>query len=536
MEGHSPHADKTTQLDSSYEVYKIVTPANGLVGDLHEFKITEQGTAMMTSYEAVQTDLSTFGIIGEGWIYDSVFQEIDLETGKLIFEWHASDHYSVEESYHNPGEAGKTSDNAWDFFHINSISKTDEGNYIISSRYMFTVTCISPKGDILWILGGKRNYFTDLSEGAASNFSWQHDARWLGSVGNVHTITVFDNGKFDRWSPNADYSRGLMISLDVENWTAEVLHTYIEPHHALAPSQGSVQMLPETNNNVFVGWGYYSAYTEFSLEAEVLCNVHIAPEIFFNLGWVKSYRAFRTSLWHGYPKTQPSVSLKSSDKTLYVSWNGATDVSSLILQGSDSDSDSDLHFSHSDTFTNLSTTPKTKFETQITVTKETPQYIRIAALDASGKILGYSEPMDRTKGNIPFWDGFVGTLFLVLGMIIGVAVPYYIYLRRRRSKILFSSSTAKYTILGSHGHSGKAKWLMILDSLPFRKRDPESRSRRRRRRSRRTSGDKSSPAVMEIMGFDSLSSQHHSEYDDDGIGKGEERQGNDHHELRRFID
>ncbi|EXJ68896.1 uncharacterized protein A1O5_07828 [Cladophialophora psammophila CBS 110553] len=80
-------------LDSSYRVYKRVTPANGLDGDLHEFQITRRGTALMTVYEPTPANLSAFGIGAQGWIYDSVFQEVDIETGELIFEWRASQHY-----------------------------------------------------------------------------------------------------------------------------------------------------------------------------------------------------------------------------------------------------------------------------------------------------------------------------------------------------------------------------------------------------------------------------------------------------------
>ena len=44
-------------------------------------------------------------------------------------------------------------------------------------------------GEVLWNLGGKLNEFTDLSHGAAMDFSWQHDACWH----NDTIITLFDN-------------------------------------------------------------------------------------------------------------------------------------------------------------------------------------------------------------------------------------------------------------------------------------------------------------------------------------------------------
>ena len=387
----------------------------------------------MTVYEPKSADMSAFGIEGEGWIYDSIFQEMDLETGELLFEWRASEHYDVEDTYYEPHGVGRTPDKAFDFFHINSIEKDNEGNYYISSRYFFSVTKISPSGEILWILGGKRNFFTDLSDGAATNFTWQHDARFHGKVGNNHTITLLDNGKFDGKRPHADYSRGLMLSLDCDSWTVTLLQDYIDPHHALTPSQGNVQILPRTNT-VLIGWGYYASYTEFSMEGDVLCDVHISPEFIFNLGWVKSYREFRTNTWVGRPKTLPSIYLKPSERTLYVSWNGATGVDRWLLQGTEHDSSPGD--GENQPFTNIVSAYKTKFETAISITSDMPTYIRVAAVDANGEVLGYSEIISRTSGNATFWD-YLSQYVIFGGMLAGFALSlYYFILRRRRNTIL----------------------------------------------------------------------------------------------------
>jgi hypothetical protein len=32
------------------------------------------------------------------YIWDSLFQEIDIETNELLFQWRASDHYSMDEN------------------------------------------------------------------------------------------------------------------------------------------------------------------------------------------------------------------------------------------------------------------------------------------------------------------------------------------------------------------------------------------------------------------------------------------------------
>ena len=79
---------------------------------------------------------------------------------------------------------------------IKSEWKTANGDYLISSRHLHTVALIagsqsSSPGLAIWILNGKRNQFTDSSNGAALNFSWQHDARFRNA--ELTEITLFDN-------------------------------------------------------------------------------------------------------------------------------------------------------------------------------------------------------------------------------------------------------------------------------------------------------------------------------------------------------
>ena len=379
----NPAVADFAQLDSSYETqYVLDAVGDDLDGDLHEFRITENGTALMTVYEIIPMDLSGVGGRSDGWVYDGLFQEVDIETGKLLFQWRASEHYSVEESLKPLYGQGEASDVAWDYFHINSIDKDTSGNYYISSRYTHTVTCISPNGTVLWTLGGKRQQFKDLSGGAATNFSWQHHVEW--HPGNL--ITIFDNGAYDRHFYTAEYSRGLAVQLDLENMTANLTHSYDQPEGNLAHSQGSVQILP--NGNVFVGWGHSAAYTEYSEDAEVLCNVHFGSPVFFDWGWVKSYRTFR-SRWVGRPKTPPDIAIRWNK--LFVSWNGATEVAEWSLQAANSVTQGGLVTD----FQEVKTIPKKEFEASFALDSVKKPYVRVAALDGNGTILDYSGIMAR---------------------------------------------------------------------------------------------------------------------------------------------
>ena len=389
-------------LDSSYQLYKRVTPVGQVGGDLHEFKITPNGTALMSVYEPTPADLSAHGIAGQGWIYDSIFQEVDIDTGDLIFEWRASEHFDISDTFHTiqaeerrndaSGKPlkniGRTRDKGWDFFHINSIDKDrTTGNYYISSRYLHTVACIAPNGDVLWNLGGKKNSFEDMSEGAATNFSFQHHA----TMHEDNILSIFDNGEYDHWSKNAEYSRGMVVSLDLDRMTATLVQDYIHPDHRLLASQGSMQMLTESSH-VLVGWGHAPAYTEFDNNGTVLCDVQLVPSMFWNTGWIKNYRIFRSSSWVGNPSTIPDIYLRPKDGRVHVSWNGATEVDTWVLQGREKVSE--------EAFANLSSMKKQRFEESLAITKDMPTYLRIVAVDRDGGVLSQTEVVDRRVGNV----------------------------------------------------------------------------------------------------------------------------------------
>ncbi|GME47107.1 Arylsulfotransferase [Neofusicoccum parvum] len=425
-------------LDSSYEVKYTINPANGLEGDLHEFEITENGTALMTIYEIIPADLSSVGGPTDGWIYDGLFQEIDIETGHLIFEWRASTHYAINETFNELKSHGNSRSDAWDFFHINSVDKDATGNYYISSRYMHTVTCISPTGTVLWKLGGRHSSFTDLSDGAATNFTWQHHVRHHAN----NTLTIFDNGAYDnnRHLATAANSRGLIVQLDTANMTATLLAALVSPARILAHSQGSVQLLP--SGNAFVGWGHSAAYTEFAPDGTVLCDAHFGASAFFGWGWVKSYRAHK-GRWVGAPRTDPDIARKGRGR-VFASWNGATEVAAWQLQGAEEaaverelgDGEERDVKEGGDGWTDIGDkVAKTSFETQLWVAGagDAP-YVRAVALDGRGKVLGTSKALDRRSGQLvsggafaPMQDGDVVALQLLLAVLAFMTVALVVW-------------------------------------------------------------------------------------------------------------
>ncbi|KAE8383070.1 ASST-domain-containing protein [Aspergillus bertholletiae] len=370
-------------LDSSYTQRYVINPVGNYGGDLHEFTITNEGTALITIYDPTPSDLTSVGGPELGWIFDGVFQEIDIETGELLFEWRASKHYPVNSTYESLGGAGKDRASAFDYFHINSVAKDDQGNYLVSSRHTHSVSCIDPAtGSLLWTLGGKMNDFTDLSGGEATNFAWQHDARWHANS----TLTLFDNAVHSN-NDSGNESRGMAIQLDLPSKQARLLAAYYHPQQMKSVSQGNVQVLDDTGR-ALVGWGHSAAYSEFSADGQLLCNVHFGASAFFTFGRVVSYRIFKGD-WVGYPRTTPDAEVH--DDKVYVSWNGATEVVSWRLEVWNSD---DLTQS---SFGVVAQFEKTGFETEVEIPEDLGPLFRLAALDSKGDVLGVTDVLQKDQ-------------------------------------------------------------------------------------------------------------------------------------------
>ncbi|KAI0025566.1 ASST-domain-containing protein [Xylariomycetidae sp. FL0641] len=322
--------------DEEYnEIYRIAPQNLTVKGDLHECQFTGNGTAMVTAYEVKPWNLEPWGGPYFATLVDSVFQEVELETNRVIFEWRASDHVDMAGSYEQV--SGR-----WDYFHLNSIEKTQEGNYLLCARHMHSIYMINgTTGEVMWTLGGKANDFVELqafgdnSTREASNpvltMAWQHHARFFR--GNENEITFFDNHVLavNGFGCTDDCSRGLHIALDTESEpkTVRILNEYLHPVGLQSQSQGSVQ--PLDNGNVFVGWGRNPSFTEHTEDGETILDVQFSPwrSTATNGDGLDNYRTFKMD-WKATPHWPPAIMIETSamygGSTAYVSWNGATEV------------------------------------------------------------------------------------------------------------------------------------------------------------------------------------------------------------------
>lgn len=372
-------------MDKHYKTVKTIEAyGSGTSSDMHEFKITpySEGTSvLMTVYQPHQYDLTThpkFNVRdGMGWIVEGVFQEIEIDTGRLLFEWRSLDHVDPGEVWtwpHSTDTSGEGTNEwrPWDYFHLNSIDKNRDGDYLISARHASTIYKLSGKdGSIIWRMGGSK---PDFKQNFV--FSYQHHARWL-SENDTHTLLSFyDNGS-NNYNSSSDYSHGLIVEIDHLAMTATLINKWGAPDMKggiRAGSQGSIQVLP--NGNVHIGWGekfFFSEHTPDGLPVQY-------AKVAYKESGVPSYRSYKCN-WTGLPLTKPALwtfSKHGKGKMFfYSSWNGATEVRSWNFY---------MGNSSSGPWTLVGNEKKVGFET-VHISKHYAEWAYAQALDTNGRPL-----------------------------------------------------------------------------------------------------------------------------------------------------
>ncbi len=340
--------------DDTYTPLATLNAGNGLAGDLHEFLLTDRGTALLTTYRVVPYDLRAAGGPANGTIQDAMFQELDVASGRVLLEWHSLDHIPVGESYWPVGED-------WDYVHLNSIAVDSDENLLVSSRNTHTIYKLDrTSGEIIWRLGGKHS---DFSLAPAAVFAWQHDARRQPDG----AITLFDNGN--------EVSRAVVLDVDEASRAVTLRSAYVHPGNLHASSQGNVQILP--GGNVLVGWGAEPYVSEFAPGGELLFDAQLARDYV-------SYRAYRIP-WSAIGAGSPTlVTVRSGGHTdAYVSWNGDTRVARWeVLTGTEASSRSPI-----------GSVKRTGFENGIRIARDVAELV-VRGLDGAGRIVGSSVPAE----------------------------------------------------------------------------------------------------------------------------------------------
>ncbi|BFU47906.1 arylsulfotransferase family protein [Krasilnikovia sp. MM14-A1004] len=348
--------------DRSYREVTRIRAAGSEQADQHDFVITPRDTAVFWVYEPVPYDLTRVGGPADGVLHDCVLQEIDIRTGRKLFEWRARDHVAVEESY-APLPTGASARLPYDYFHANSVALDADGHLLASSRHTWTTYKIDKRtGRVRWRLGGKRSDFAVEPRAA---FAWQHDFRRRrdGSYG------LFDNGA--GVTKVHEQSRGLVLTLDEATRRAVFVAEFLHPDRLSAPTQGSFRELAD--GGAFIGWGQLPYFTEHAPDGTVRLAGHLPADS-------QSYRAQKAE-WDGEPLDQPALGLRVEGGNVIVtaSWNGATRVTRWRARAGD----------RPGALTRTVTADRTGFETTLSLAG-TPEYVVADALDATGRVLGSS--------------------------------------------------------------------------------------------------------------------------------------------------
>jgi Arylsulfotransferase (ASST) len=345
--------------NTSYQRVAVVRAGNGYKADLHEIRLTPQGTAWIDVFDPIHMNLSSVRGSPNGIVSDSVIQEIDIKTGLVMWEWHAIGHISLRES-HNPLPPSRY---PWDYIHINSVDPGSSGDVLLSARNSWTLYDVDlHSGGFRWRLGDQRSAFR---LGRGTRFYWQHDAEFQPDG----LISVFDNGSDP---PKEKQSRGLLLKPDAATHTVTLVHQYTNPSKTLlAESQGNMLGLP--GGNWLLGYGRLPNFTEFSASGHVLLDATLGRNV----------QNFRTYLapWKATPTSAPSIAVSGSPGALSVaaSWNGATEVSSWqVLAGA---SPASLAVAAS--------APRSGFQTTIPL-RSSAAYVAVRALDGAGAVIGTS--------------------------------------------------------------------------------------------------------------------------------------------------
>jgi hypothetical protein len=264
-----------------YQQITTVNAGNGLSADGHEFLITPRNTALILSYTTATANLTSIGGPADQTVINGVVQEIEIATGKVLFQWNSEDHVPFSQS-EQPLPASPST--PWDWFHVNAVHLDTDGNLLIDARDTWTTYKVNRStGNIIWQLGGKASSFSveagpgQVLDSANEIFAWQHDPEAIGH----DEYTFFDNESSG--NPLLPYSRAITVKLDGQTHVATLVDSDDQPERLSAASQGNAQTTSQ--GNLFVGWGALPYFSEFDRGGQLVFNAE------FPTG-VNTYRAY----------------------------------------------------------------------------------------------------------------------------------------------------------------------------------------------------------------------------------------------------
>lgn len=352
--------------------------------DSHEAYISPKAnggkdTLVVPAYNITPWDLTPVGGPKDGFLLDSVLYEVTIPEGEILYKWRATDQIPITDTHVQLDALygfGNTTGWSWDYFHLNSIQAWEDG-FVISARNTFDILFVNKTTDsIQWRLRGEDGGDFDLEE--AGQFSWQHDARLhVSDVEGEILLSMFDNR--NSVDPPFVPSEGHLLALDLEAKTAKVESIYVDRSSNVAAQFGGSMQIDwnkestEQQPFVVVGHGSQPVTEEYDLDGTLRMSWRFGPQDPNAAApGIANYRAYK-SAWKGYPATSPSIKAckKETGTEVFVSWNGATEVTEWIVYTGQSDDGVEM--------TEAKTVPKVSFETKIEI-EEMPAVVKVEAV------------------------------------------------------------------------------------------------------------------------------------------------------------
>jgi arylsulfotransferase ASST len=268
-----------------YQQIATVRAGHGDATNFHEFLITPWNTALILANIVTTANLTSIGGPADQRVIDGLVQEIDIKTGRVLFQWDSAGHVPYSDSYQpRPPSSGEP----WDWFHINAVHLDSDGNLLVDSRNTWTTYKVNrDTGRIMWQLGGKHSSFTlraapgQVLDRAGKIFAWQHDPEAIG--GGEYTFFDDESG-----GNLLSSSRVVTVRLDLATRVATLVKSDNQPEGQVAQVMGNAQTTPR--GDLFVGWGGLPYISEFSPAGKLLFNAKLPAG-------VSTYRAYLLP-WH----------------------------------------------------------------------------------------------------------------------------------------------------------------------------------------------------------------------------------------------
>ena len=199
-----PNGNVGTMIDGGVEERRLdgtlvrTVKTVGGPADQHDVLLLPNGHFVMVTIQAKDgVDLTAVGGPPSASICNHVVQEVDPDSGAVVWSWDVSDHIPVTEmdpQWYASYIAGGPIGCGYDVYHWNAIEPTGSG-FIMSFRHLDAIYDVDQAtGNLVWKLGGSARpeslTVDDPVFNDGSHFGGQHDSR-LQPDG---TVTLYDDG------------------------------------------------------------------------------------------------------------------------------------------------------------------------------------------------------------------------------------------------------------------------------------------------------------------------------------------------------